>query len=276
VSENKKSFAVKVGDKDIQLAVLRPTHKVQQQAQLVYNRAFREAVKPADGKSGAIVRGALDAILRDQKLWDDAKSKRYEELAGALLEGEKKLAKGRIKVAEARAIAIQMRRDRYELQQLLASRNELDLNTAEAQAENARFNYLVSACTVYADTGKPYWQSEDEYLGSAEDEVAGKAASLLGSLLYNLEDDFAKKLPENSFLLKYGYVNQKLHLVDKKGRTIDAEGRLVDEKGRLINEQGELIDRDGNLLTESGEYKVDFEPFLDEDGKPVEPAMTTV
>ncbi len=267
--DNKKVFEAKVDGKVLELAVLRPNHKVQQQAQLVYNRAFRQSVKPDDGKSGSIVRAALDGVLRDQKLWDDTKQARYEALQKALLGGEKRLVTGGFKLKEARELAIQMRRDRWELRQLISDRNSLDLNTAEAQAEQARFNYLVATATVHADTGKPYWKSEDDYLAST-DEVGGKAANLLGNILYNLEDGFEAKLPENKWLTAYGFANAALHLIDKdSGHLIDSQGRRVDDKGRLVNEQGKLIDSEGNLLTEEGEYVVDFKPFLDDEGTPV-------
>ncbi len=271
MADNKKTFDVDIDGKAVKLAVKRPDHRTQQAAQLVYNRAFREAVKPSDGKSGSIVRASLESVLRDQKLWDDAKQAQFTKLNQALLEGERKLAKGGIKASEAREVAIQMRRDRWDLRQLLTERNSLDLHTAEAQAENARFNYIVSACTVYPDTGKPFWKSEDDYLAGSSDDVALKAASAMGNLVYNLDEKFEEKLPENSFLLKYGFANKDLHLVDKAGRLVDAQGRRVDEKGRLVNDKGELVDAEGNFLTEDGDYKFEFEPFLDEDGDAISP-----
>lgn len=272
MADNKKVFDVEVDGKPVKLAVKRPDHKTQQAAQMVYNRAFREAVKPSDGKSGAIVRASLESVLRDQKLWDDAKQAQFNKLNQGLLEGERKLAKGGIKAKEAREVAIQMRRDRWDLRQLLTERNSLDLYTAEAQAENARFNYIVSACTVYSDTGKPFWKSEDDYLANGNEEVAIKAASTMGNLVYNLDEQFETKLPENSFLLKYGFCNKELHLVNQAGELVDAQGRRVDEKGRLINDKGELVDAEGNLLTEDGDYKFEFSPFLDDDGVALPPS----
>lgn len=269
MADNKKTFGVEVNGKETAFAVLRPNNKVQQQGQLVYNRAFREAVKPSDGKPGAIVRAALEGVLRDQKLWDDAKQARWEELNKKLLDGTKKLQAGGVKLSEARALAIEMRATRWGIRQLLQDRNSLDLNTAEAQAEQARFNYFVAACTVYADTGKPYWKDEDDYLSSAADGVSAKAPSLLGNLLYNLEDNYEANLPENKFLIKYKFSNKELDLLDKQGRRIDEKGRLIDEKGRFVNEAGEYVDVDGSPVTEEGEYKVDAKPFLDDDGKPL-------
>ncbi len=227
------------------------------------------AVKPDDGKPGAIVRAALEGVLREQNLWDDARQAHLEELNRKLIQGERTLATGGIRLSEARELAVQMRRDRYELRVLLGDRNSLDVNTAEAQAENARFNSMVASCTVHADTGKPYWKSEEDYLASEEHELAGKAARIMGNLVYDLDDDFELKLPEARFLIARGFADAKGHLIDKRGRLIDSLGRLVNEDGRLVNEEGQLVDVDGNLLTDDGKPKVDFVPFLDEDGLPI-------
>ncbi len=262
--DKKKTFKVKVNDKEIEIAVKRPDNKARQAGQQVYNRSFRQAIE-----SGAIVRARIDAVMRDQNLWDDTKQKRYEELNKQLLGHELRIKKGGLRLKDARELAIQMRRDRWELRNLNFDRNQLDLHTAEAQAENERFNFLVSSCTVFADTGKGYFKDVEDYLTREDDEVAPKAATTLGKMMYGLEDDFEHRLPENAFLSKYKFVDETLHLIDNKGRLIDVEGHFVNKDGRLINEKGELIDNEGNLLTEDGEYLVDFAPFLDDDGDPI-------
>lgn len=262
---NKKTFKVDVDGTELELAVQRPDLVKQERGRLIYSREFCRLVKPEDGKRGAIVRGALEGVMREQGLWDDSKQKKWEELNKKLLEGEKTLAEGRIKLSKAREVAIGMRRDRYELTRLLSDRNSLDANTAEAQAENARFNYLVSVCTVYGDTGKAYFKSEEDYLNQAATEVGNQAAILFSQLYFNLDENFEKNLPENRFLLKYRLCRDKdLHLIDVDGNLIDAENRRVDEKGRYINGLGEITDADGNLLTEEGDYKVDFVEFEDD------------
>jgi hypothetical protein len=264
---NKKVFQVELDGKPVEFAVQRPNHKVSQQATLVYNRAMREAIE-----AKLMLRAKIDQVMREQNLWDDTKQAKFDELVKELLGGEKKLAGGNIKLSQARDIAIQMRRARAELNLLRAERDELDRHTAESQAEQARFNYLVATCTVYGESGTSYYKDADDYLSRTDDPVALPAAQNLGRLIYGLDDDFAKKLPENKFLVKYGFVNDKLHLVRKKdGRLIDGDGRLVDDKGRLVDEQGQLVDRDGNLLTEDGEYKVEFVEFID-DVTPTSPA----
>lgn len=267
--QNKKTFKVQIDGNDVEFAVLRPTQAVGAKAQRVHSKAFRESVE-----SGAMVRSRIEKVMRDQNLWDDEKQKDYEQTYKRLLEGEKKLAKGGIKLSEAREVAIQMSIDRGAIRQLLANRNQLDQHTAEAAAENAKFNYLVSACTVFSDTGKSYFRDFEDYQNRENDPVAGPAQNLLAMMLYDVEEGHEKKLPESKFLLKYKFVREDLRLIDKQGQLIDIKGRRVNEDGNLVNSEGQVVDAEGNLLTDTGEYKVEFQPFIDEDGKAVsdEPA----
>ena len=264
VNVNKKNFKVTIDSKEIELCVVRPNVKQRQEGQKVYNKAFRDAVE-----SGAILRAKVNSVMREQNLWDDTKEAQYKQLVEKINSNERKIKSGGIKLSEAKEIALQMRKDRVELRSLTSERSGLDNNTAEGQADNAQFNYWVSACTVYSDTGKPYFNSYEDYVNRDDDPVTGKAASSLALMLYNLDPDYEKKLPENEFLKKYKFVDDELHLVDKNGRRVDIEGRLVNKDGRYINESGELIDIDGNRVDENGEYVLNFSPFLDDDGKPV-------
>ena len=129
---------------------------------------------------------------------------------------------------------------------------------------------------MYSETGKTYFGNYEDYLNRDDDPATGQAAGNLAMLLYNLDPDYEKKLPENQFLAKYNFVDEELHLVDKTGRRVDSEGRLVNKDGRYINEAGELIDIHGNRVNQEGDYVVDFSPFLDDEGKPIEEKVETV
>jgi len=107
------------------------------------------------------------------------------------------------------------------------------------------------------------------FLSKEVDPAIGPAASNLAMMLYGIDPDYEKRLPENEFLKKYKFVDNELNFIDKQGRRVDSEGRLVNEDGRYINEEGKLVDVDGNLVDEDGNYIVDFTPFLDESGKPI-------
>ena len=211
----------------------------------------------------------MDDVLEDQGLWNKDKQKKYEKLQEELLEGEKRLAKGGFSLIEAKKLALKMRNVRLQIRDLISVRTSLDNHSAEGQADNARFNYLVSSCVVYKENDKPYFKDLEDYMNRMDDPVALAGATKLAEIIYGLDNDFEKGLPENKFLKKYKFVNDDLRFIDKQGRTIDSEGRLVDENGRYINEQGTFVDKDGNEVDKEGEYVVDAQPFLDDDGKPV-------
>lgn len=258
------SFTVKIKDKDTEFLIRSPSLSDQREAQKIYNQAFSDAVK-----SGCIVRGRLNDLLKEQGLWDDQKEQRMNTIQQKLIDKEKDLAKGGISLKAAKQIALDMKELREDLRDLISVRTNLDNHTAEGQADNARFNYLVSACLVYKDSKKPYFSGYEDYLNRASELVAIRGAQILANMLYGLENDYEKKLPENKFLVKYKLVDDKLRLVNKEGKLVDAEGRLIDETGRYINAEGKFVDINGNLVDDTGEYIVDFKPFLDDDGKPI-------
>lgn len=262
---NIKNFTVKVEDKVLSLSVLSPTLKDQAEAGKIYNNTFTDALK-----SKAIVRAKLDDLLTEQGLWNENKQQEFERLQNELLAGERKLAKGGISLLEAKNTAMEMKKYRSELRDLISVRTNLDNHTAEGQADNAKFNYLVYACTVYTDNhSKKYFNSYEDYMNKSSSAEAITAAQNLANMIYGLEEDYDAKLPENKFLKNYKFVDDKLRMINKEGKLVDSEGRLVDDKGRYINEQGEYIDKEGNRVDENGEYIVDFSPFLDENGEPV-------
>jgi hypothetical protein len=271
------SFKTTVDGKEIELDLKPATLNDQREAQKIYNQAFSDAVK-----SGSIVRAKLDDLLKEQGLWDDKKEIQFRTLQKQILDNERKLAKGGISLKSAKSVAVQIQKLRNELRDLISVKTNLDSHTAEGQADNARFNYLVSCCVVYKNNNNRYFKNYEDYLNRASDNVSISAAQKLASIMYGLDSDFEKKLPENKFLLKYKLVNDNLEFVDDKGRLIDEDGRLVDKNGRYINEDGKFVDKDGNLVDESGDFVVDFEPFLDDNGNPIventkneEPQTTT-
>ncbi len=259
-----KTFKIEVDGVEKEYLVRSPTLENQREAQKVYNQAFTDAIK-----SKSVVRAKLDDLLEDQGLWNDEKQAKFTELQRELLEGEKRLAKGGFSLNEAKDLAIKMKSIRDEIRDLISVRTSLDNHSAEGQADNSRFNYLVSVCLVYNDTKQPVYKNMEEYLNSSTEKVAIMGAQNLANMLYGLDNDYESNLPENKFLKKFKFIDEKLRLVDKKGRLIDREGRLIDESGRFIDEEGNFIDKFGNKVDKDGEYLVDSQPFLDENGNPI-------
>jgi hypothetical protein len=259
-----KTFKVEIDGVEKEFLVRSPTLDNQREGQKVYNQAFTDAIK-----SKSVVRAKLDDLLEDQGLWNKEKQAEFNTLQKQILEGEKKLAKGGFGLTEAKELAVEMRSLRDKIRDLISVRTSLDNHSAEGQADNARFNYFVSVCVVYNDTKQPYFNSMEDYLNKSTDKVAILGAQNLANMLYGLDNDYENNLPENKFLKKYKFVDNKLRLIDKKGRLIDSEGRLIDENNRFIDETGNYVDKFGNRINDDGEYVVDAQPFLDDDGNPI-------
>jgi hypothetical protein len=259
-----RNFKTFVDGVEKELMVRSPSLQDQREATKYYNQTFSEALK-----AKAVVRAKLDDLLVDQGLWDAFKQAKFTQLQSEILEGERKLARGGFALKEAKNVALDMKKKREELRELISVKTTLDTHTAEGQADNARFNYLVSACTVYKENNQPYFKSYEEYNNQSSDPVAIIAAQNLAGMLYGLDNDYEEKLPENKFLKQYKFVDEKLRPINKDGKLVDENGKLIDENGRFINEKGEFVDKDGNLVSEDGDYIVEFKPFIDDDGKPI-------
>ncbi|NDC71829.1 MAG: hypothetical protein EBZ62_00040 [Sphingobacteriia bacterium] len=260
-----KNFITTVDGKEISLTVCSPSLDNQREATKAYNQAFTEALK-----SKAVVRARLDDILTEQGLWDGFKQAKFNQLQSEILESERKLAKGGIPLSEAKQVALSMKQQREEIRSLISVRTSLDTHTAEGQADNARFNYLVYACTVYTDNNKrTFFNSLEDYLNRSSEPAAIAAAQNLANMLYGLDNDYESSLPENKFLKQYKFVDSKLRLINKDGKLVDEEGRLIDENNRFIDKDGNFVDKFGNKVDKDGEYIVDTKPFLDDQGQPI-------
>jgi hypothetical protein len=257
-------FVIKKDGEDIELTVKSPSPKNQRQSQQAYNQAFSDAIN-----SGSIIRARLDDVMKKQGLWDDQKELEYKTIQKQILDYEKILAKGGISLNKAKNTAFAMSEAREKLKALISQRTTLDSHTAEGQADNAKFNFLVSCCVVYKDTNKPYFSGYEDYMSRAVEPAAIIGAQKLANMLYGLDDNFEQNLPENKFLIKYKFVDKDLRRINKDGKLVDEEGRLIDEYGRYIDEKGNYVDIDGNPLSEDNTYNFEFSPFLDENGKPI-------
>ena len=228
--------------------VYEPNAIDQREANKIRNRTFYDAVN-----SGAFLKTQIKDIMRERDLWNDAKQREYSQLENQLIDGRKRLDAGGFAIKDAKDLALQMHQWRSRLVEMTMDESQLTNETAEGQADNASFNYLVSACVVYNDSGQSVFSGMDDYLNRSTTDLAIKAARCLAALIYGVRSDIEKQLPENEFLLSYGFVNDDL--------------RLVNENGELVNLDGELVSEDGGLVSESKE--IVRKPFVDEKGKVV-------
>jgi hypothetical protein len=261
--KNRTDKTVTVDGEKIEIYVQRPTNEAVKLADRYKSKIWNQSIQ-----DDVLTKKELNVLMRKRGIWDEAKDKEEDDITTKIVDLERQLYCGngekKPKVSEGKEFAIEIRRQRLQLRDLIAERISLEENTAESLADNARFDYLVAACTFYKD-GKPVWKDFAEYNGQSSNEIAFSAATILGQILYNLDSSFEKNLPENVFLAKFGLVNEELSLVDPTdGETlVDTSGRTIDSDGYLLDEDGERVDKEGNKITTSGLYELtDYEDDL--------------
>lgn len=264
--KNLERFTFKIGDEEKEFIVRKPTAKQLRGASTFHSIQVSQALQ-----KGLVSRVKMQEFLEKQEIWTDEHKKRLEEIRDNILNGQKALQAGGIKLSEARALAFQMKKDREEFNELLRRQSTNDGDTAEGFADNERFNYLLVECLVYNSGEKVFKNIESLYELSEQEDYANLAGEASKNLLLLMADltDSRDKLPENAFLKKYGFINEKYQIIDKQGRLVDEKGRLLNEEGRFINEAGELVDIHGNRVDQDGNYVVESKPFLDDEGNPL-------
>lgn len=268
IKEEDRIVEFEIDGKKESVYIKDPSLKEHREARKVYNKAFKEALE-----DGAYLKIQWDEILRERGLWNDKKQAEYSELIKDLNDREKRLVKGGIKLKEARDIAVEMRKIRAKMRLLLLDRIQFDSNSVEGAAEQAQFDHLLVQCILTKKDGKPYFKDVDDYLERGDEEHVLTIAHTFSRVFYGTIGG-ENQTYENKFLRKWKFTNEEGHLVDEQGRLINVDGKHVDKEGRLIKWEDEekfiYIDSDGVELTKDGDYVIDSEPFLDDDGNAIE------
>ena len=251
-------FVKEDGSKEkISIFVTRPSNATIKNADRYRAKTWNQCIT-----DGVLTKKELSKLMRDRNIWDEDKDEEERKILEELQSLERKLYLGggdkKRKLSEGQDIAIQMRRLRIKLRELISERLALEENTAEALADNSKFDYFVADCTFYAN-GQKVYNSVEDYNQKSSDEIAFAAASALAEMLYQVDNKFEENLPENKFLKKFNLVNEDLSLVDKDGILVDTQGRRINENGHYINSDGHRVDKDGNLLNEDGTYVIQLE-----------------
>jgi len=264
---NKLTFTTKDDDgNNLELMVTRPSPKVESDADLVYAKEFRRLEKNRDTY---YIRAELPEIIRRRGLWNDEKQAELDKVADSLAAGLEKIRAGGITKLEGRKIALQVIKDRAKLINIRTEVNAMDGMTCEALSDNKRFDFLVSQCTKNPDTGELYFKDFEDYESRKSEDAAVDAARNLASMIYDVISAYAE-LREYKFLKKFGYVDDKLRLIDADGHLCDEDFRRVDEDGYFLNDKGERVDADGKPIVdgdEIGEFTDENTPIISGDNK---------
>lgn len=250
------TYKIKVNDEEKEVIVNKPSSRIEAEASAYANKVFTKLMneKNDDGSPAYMLRVNMDQCLIERGIWTDSIASRLMEVTKNIQDLEDKIYKGGMSKKEGREIALKLKTARLEQIRILSARNQYDENTVEGKVDNAKFDYLVTKCVLFSD-GSPIFNSVDEY--RYDEDIAGQlfeAIGDLGSMVSRYDPNFEKKLPENKFLLKYGFVNDDLRYINEDGKLVDIEGKLVDQDGNYIDEEGNPIEVDNPLDKEIGEF----------------------
>ena len=254
-----KVIEVKMGDEVRKVEVRKPTPKVEAEGNMAASKVFARLVKEKgeDNKAAFILRSQLNSYLANIGIYseDDINdittfSDRIKELEDIIFH-----PKPGTKKSQGRDAAIELRRLRYAIYALLSRQTEFDKNTVEHYADNARMDYLVTKCICF-EGGAPIFKNVSDYESDSVLQAAlAEPIQVLAGMISSFDPDFEKNLPENKFLIKYGFCDEKYRLINKEGKLVDGDGNLVDDSGnRLekveeVNVVGEFSDDEDDLLS---------------------------
>lgn len=206
---------VTVGEKNY--VIRKPGHKEVTKAKMESNKVFKKCLSSDE----FFLRDELYTILRDRGFWNDEKEKELQDLKKTIVDKELVLKKGGIELDEAKNVALELRVLRYRLLLLTAKEREFDSLTVEAQADNAYFDSLVAE-SVFDEEGNKIFSSLQDYEEKRSEEYAYTCAEKLGEMLYDI-NNFEKELPENKFLVEYGFANEDLKLIEEDNEEEEKE-----------------------------------------------------
>lgn len=252
-----KKITVKVNGEERVVEIHKPTPKIEAEGNMASSKVFAKLVKEKgeDGKSAYILRSQLNSYLADIGIYSDDDIKDINTFGDRIKELEELLAKGGRKKSEGREAAIELRKLRYAMYTLLMRQTQFDKNTVEHFADNARMNYLVTKCICF-EGGTPIWNNVDDYEGDSDlQEMLAEPISILAGMISSYDPEFENNLPENKFLKKYGFCDDKYRLINKDGHLIDTLGNLIDEDGNQVVKAeepemvGEFLDDEGDIVS---------------------------
>jgi hypothetical protein len=268
--DNKRTIVdtVDVDNKPLRLAVVRPTNRINQEANMAYNLKMAELIRKGsqDSSQRLLLRAELEEYLTTMGIWTLQDAIDVEKLALEIRADELMLKKGGIKISEGRALALQMAEKRQLIMEKHAKRQQFDSATVESQAENFRFEFLLVRCLVLADTGNQFLKNHSEYIARQDETSVIDGAKILANMVYGLETNMHKNMFEMKWLKDAGMIDDDGKYIRPDGTLTDRDGRSVDKDGRYINEEGQMVDTFGRPVDEKGNLLIDVsKPFIDDE-----------
>lgn len=261
MSERKEITIKESSGKEVKLFVKKPNYDEVDEADKVYATKVASLVRQ-NGNKKLLLRSEIDKYLRETGVWTTEDEKKVAEVNKQIEDLLTKLRKGGLKLSEGRKLCLDIFDKRNEIVRIMSKRRIFDDTTIEAMAESDRVDYLVYVCTVYED-GSNYWDSFEDMKNDKISQAYQKGYVAVMDIVFGINAEFEKKLPENRWLKKYGFIDEDLNFLDRKtGKRVDKNGNPIEELEQSVNNQLDNI---------QGEIKEE-QPFIDDDtNEPVNP-----
>ena len=120
--------------KEVKIYVQRPNNQTVKLADRHKSKAWNQAIQ-----DDVLTKKELGVLMKKRGIWDEAKAKEEDDITRDIVKLERELytgkdGKSKPKVSEGRDIAVEIRKARMELRELIAERISLEENTAESLA----------------------------------------------------------------------------------------------------------------------------------------------
>jgi hypothetical protein len=255
---NRKEFTItEDSGKEVVLCVRTPQYEDIEAADKVYASKIASLVRESGGKR-LLLRSQVNDFLKTSGVWTDEDETKIQTLNDEIDVLLTKLRKGGLKMSEGRELAIATMEKRKEIVRVSSKRQIFDDTTIESVAEAEKMDYLVYSCTVYSDSGDNYWNSFEDMKNDKLSDAYRQASVTAYDVIFNVNPEFEKRLPENRWLKKYGFIDDELNYVDRKtGEKVDRFGKPIKEleeklQKRFDNLQGEIVEEAPFVDDETG------------------------
>lgn len=250
-----RSFTITEGDgTETKILIRNPEYQDFDESDRVYASKIASMVRDSS-KNKLLLRRELDIFLKEQGIWTDADEQKVKSLQKQIDSSLNKIRKGGTKLSEGRKLCIETMDLRKEMVKILSKRQTFESATIESIAESEKLDYLIYVSTVKED-GSFYWESCSDMKNDKMGPVYGKASVMATQLIYGIDSEFERNLPENKWLKKYNFVDAELNYVDRKsGEHVDKDGKPVKQLEQEALKQLENLT--GDIVEE--------QPFVDDD-----------
>jgi hypothetical protein len=183
-----------INGQKVKLTTRTPINQEVQDSDFEYSKTFNKAIM-----NGILPQSRLMASFVENGVWGDEKEKSIEDTRQKVNVLEKELLAA--PEAEKNMIAKTLKLERDKLFVARQERTDLVAHSAEARADEAQRNYIVSRVTELASSsGTRVWPTHRDFIDEKDGGLVFRAVYEYLTYANGLDSDFVSKLPENQQL----------------------------------------------------------------------------